>query len=543
MTSASHYPRLCRGLVVVPDGDTLLIDGGPRRHRLTGITAGTVLPGVLKLLDGTHDPAAIASVAGLDENTVRRLLAALHDSDLLEWPGHPPSAVPGVGRHVVTYFSRTIGTINGVSCTEELTASLTDTAVLLVASELVAGEIAEDLAETGIGDVRVRTAAESVKAEDRTQLASATSCMVAVLDDGGTALADMVRLMHGSAVPVLRFSGDADSTEIGPVFCDDWTACLGCFRSGHAGLPGAASAMRKPSEVIAALITAEIIAWLAHTSAAVRPWRVTRITAPSWRTERFDVTSAAGCQSCGHAAPPAGASTAAVLALAYERQHEIRPAKLTVPAESSQARIQRMSALAHQRDPFPAAPARDLDGDVSAGTAAIADILARTAGQRRLPASGRAIDRWAPSGGNLGSVQLYIAARDDPFDLPGTLFRYDDIGHRILSVRADRVPIDRVLPGCGPGSGSPDLVVVFVASIGRISRKYDEFALRVSLLDAGCAALQLSVAAAERQFSVSFASVWSADLAGLLELEPDGEVVTAVAVLSRLDAEWAVLCH
>jgi SagB-type dehydrogenase family enzyme len=367
--------------------------------------------------------------------------------------------------------------------------------------------------------------------------------MITVLDDGGTALADTVQLMHGSGVPVLRFSGHADTTEIGPVFYDDWTACLGCFRSGYAGTTSGVSAAPKPPKVTAALVAAEIIAWLAHTSASVRPWRITRVTGSSWRTERFDVTSEPGCQSCGHAAPPTGASTAAALALAYERQHEIRPAQLSVPKLSSQRRARQISALQYERDPFPAAPARDLNGGLSAGPAVIADILAQVAGRRRPPGSGRVMDRWAPSGGNLGSVQLYIAAEDDPFDLPGTLFRYDDIGHRILPVRADRVPMDRVLPGGDLGSGAPDLVVVLVASISRIGRKYDEFALRISHLDAGCAALQLSVAAAARHVSVSFASAWNADLASLLELEPDGEVVTAVAALSRLNPEGTVLCR
>jgi SagB-type dehydrogenase family enzyme len=543
MSPAFRYPRLCRGLVIVPDGDTLLIDGGPRRRRLTGAAAATVLSDLLRRLDGTSDPAAVAAYAGLDENIVWRLLTALDDCDLLEWPSHAVPAGPGAAPHVVAYFSRTIGTVNGVSCTEELTSALADTAVLLIADDPVADEIAEDLAETGIKDVCVRTAAGLVTAENRIRLTSASRRMVTVLDDGGTALADTVQLMHGSGVPVLRFSGDAGVTEIGPVFCDDWTVCLGCFRSGHPGMPSGVSAAPKPPKVMAALVTDEIIAWLAHTSASARPWRITRVTDSTWRTERFDVTSETGCQACGHAAPPAGASTAAALALAYERHHEIRPVQLSVPRASSRARAHRISALQDERDPLPAAPARDLNEGLSAGSAVIADILARVAGRRKPPGSGRVMDRWAPSGGNLGSVQLYIAAEDDPFNLPGTLFRYDDIGHRILPVRADRVPMDRVLPGCNVSSGPPDLVMVFVASVSRIGRKYDEFALRISHLDAGCAALQLSVAAAARHVSVSFASAWSADLACLLELEPGSEIVTAVAALSRLSRERTVLCR
>ncbi|MBV9451291.1 MAG: nitroreductase family protein [Streptosporangiaceae bacterium] len=542
MMAGTRYPRLCRGLVMAPDGDALLVDGGPRRRKLTGKSVTSLLPRVLPLLDGTRQSDSIAAATDLDQSSVDRLLAVLDGSGLLEWPGHPSTGAADAADHVTAYFSRTMSVVPGMACTEDLAWALGGAAALLVASEPIAATVAADLAETGIGDVSVRNAAHPVGPEDITRLARSPRRLVAVLDDGGPALAGTVMLTRGSGVPVLRFADGADNTEIGPVFYDGWTPCVRCFRAGYADLGGAALGSRVPSGVTAALLTAEIMMALAHTGNPSRPWRMTRVTRPAWRTESFDVLPATGCAACGCAAPPAGTGTAEALALAYEWQHHIRPAVLTKPKIRTRDGLRRIAALQHERDPFPPAPARDLGGELSAGAGRLAELLACTAGFRTPPPGERLMARWAPSGGNLGSVQLYVVTERDLFGLPGTLFRYDDLGHRILPVRADRVPLDSLLAartGCGPR----DVALIFVVSVSRIAHKYEEFALRLSHLDTGCAALQLSVAAAARGVAVSFAPSWSAGLFDLLELEAGGELVTAVAVVDGASLEGATSCR
>jgi SagB-type dehydrogenase family enzyme len=365
---------------------------------------------------------------------------------------------------------------------------------------------------------------------------------VAVLDDGGQVLPDTVTLARGSGIPVLRFAGDAGTTEIGPVFYENWTPCVSCFRAGYGVLGEAACAEHVPSELTAALVAAEIVTTLAQVGGSPRPWRMTRVRRSAWHTEAFDMLPGIGCATCGHAAPPSDAGEAGAAALAYEWQHEIRPGPLSAPKTSTRERRLRIAALQFERDVFPPAPARDLGGEFSGGAALLAELLARTAGRRMPSGDGRAMDRWAPSGGNLGSVQLYIATERDLFGLPGTLFRYDDLGHRIVAVRADPIPLDSLLSS-GVGLDSRDVVLIFVASVSRIANKYEEFAPRLSHLDTGCAALQLSVAAAARDVAVSFAAGWRPGLVGLLELEPDGEVVTAVAVVDGTSLEGTVSCR
>jgi SagB-type dehydrogenase family enzyme len=161
----------------------------------------------------------------------------------------------------------------------------------------------------------------------------------------------------------------------------------------------------------------------------------------------------------------------------------------------------------------------------------LATILARTAGFRpatdavgRMPSS-----RWAPSGGSMASVALYLSTETDLFALPGTIFRYDDIEHQVLSVRADRVTLARILEGTDLDAARTDVAIVLVGAVGRLRQKYDDFAWRLTHLDTGCAALQLRLVAAGYGLRTTFASTWPAHLAELLELDPLREVVTAVA--------------
>lgn len=542
MTALARYPRLCRGLVTLPDGNALLVDGGLRRHRLTGTAVTTLLPRVLPLLDGTRPTPQIASAAGADEPAVRRLLAVLDGCDLLEWPQKRSGPAPGTAGHVTTYFSRTIGAVDGALCTEQLASALSDTAVLLVADDATAAAMAADLLETGAGEVVVRTPARRLRAGDVARLARAPRRMVAVCDDGGPVLAHIVAVTRGSAIPVLRFASYGDVTETGPVFYDDRTACVRCFRAGYRdagiGPVGTAPSGLELSGMTAALVTAEIVLMLTRAGASPPPWRLTRVMQASWSADSFDVLPRAGCASCGCAARGA-AGAAGAIALANEWQHEIWPEALRTPRIRSRERLRLIEALQHQRDPFPPAPARELDGRLSRAATRLAELLALAGGRRTPAVPGRAMDRWTPSGGNLGSVQLYIAAERDLFGLPGTLFRYDDLGHRVFPVRADHIPLDSLL---SPGPSPLDVALIFTASVSRAARKYGDFALRLSHLDTGCAALQLAVAAATSDVRLSFAPAWRPGLPALLELEPGGELVTAIAVVDGTSLEGDVPC-
>lgn len=564
-------PRLCQGLSTVSAGDAIIVDGAPRRRRLSGATATSLLPRVLPLLDGSRDAARIASEVGEPPAAVIQLIDVLDECGLMEWPsGGTP--VPEMAEHVTSYLSRNISHVNGYRCAADVGRALAEATVMLVGVGWAMPRIASDLLETGIVDVRIRATPGDVSAEDLGRLSSGRHKLVVVLDDGGNCLAETTTRVRGTGTPVLRCSVGEDTAETGPVFFAGWTACVGCFDRGYRDLLGDAAPVAAPdsataeraamSSMGAALATSEILALLAGIGSPAKPWCMTRVTGFGQVTERYDVLAEVGCQACGLPEAGVGAGPAGgALAVAYEWQHELRPAALTPPEGIVRERLRFIKELERQRDLLPPAPSRHLPASGTSDEARIAALLARTAGRRMPgagspagdpgagdpagdagagdpagdPGGGAKLDRWAPSAGNLASVQLYIATRRNIFGLPGSVFRYDDLGHRVTCVRADEIPLERLLANtdlrAAHGTGPFDLALIFVAAVARLSRKYGDFALRLAFLDAGCAALQLAVAAVDRHADVIFASAWNDELAGLLELEDDAELITAVAGL------------
>jgi hypothetical protein len=116
-------------------------------------------------------------------------------------------------------------------------------------------------------------------------------------------------------------------------------------------------------------------------------------------------------------------------------------------------------------------------------------------------------------------------------DLPGNCLRYDDVTHELLAVRSGTVALRDAVRGTDLASGDLAAVLVLVADVGRLAGKYGSFAYRLAHLDAGCAAMQLAAVAAGCGLDVSFATSWDGQLAGLLELTPEAELVTVVTGL------------
>ena len=233
--------------------------------------------------------------------------------------------------------------------------------------------------------------------------------------------------------------------------------------------------------------------------------------------------------------------------LAYEWRVRKMPPSFDLVDAPTPARQSYLLSLQRQRDELPTSPchalpsqpARDWPDSARSNLPidedALAGILKRTAGFRsnaNTAASRTDNWRWAPSGGNMASVAVYLVTDRDLFGLPGTIFRYDDIGHRVISIRNDVVALAQFLDHTDLDASRTDVALVLVGEAGLLSQKYTDFAWRLTHLDSGCAALQLSLVASCYGMRTAFASTWPAQLSEMLELERHDEVVTAVAGLS-----------
>jgi SagB-type dehydrogenase family enzyme len=151
-------------------------------------------------------------------------------------------------------------------------------------------------------------------------------------------------------------------------------------------------------------------------------------------------------------------------------------------------------------------------------------LLGVTAGWRNDEVTERRperVFRWTASGGNIGSVVAYLVAREvDGLD-PG-IYGYVPSTHELALID----PCPDAMPGPGPAS------LALVADLGRVAYKYAAFALRVVLLDAGCAQATLLAAARELALPARIAPRWDDEaVAQALAIELDAEPVTAIVHL------------
>jgi hypothetical protein len=538
-------PRLRRGLVAAPMRDGLLIEGGPSRQLLTG-AASSLLPRLLPLLDGQRTVEEISTELSRDRLQFDQVLRFLSQRALLEWvrPGGPPSFAAA---HVGTYMSRTLCVTEGHQSADDCAGELASATVLLAAPPALAEPIAADLSETGIGTV---TLIESARVTDA--LSGTTGCrIVAVFDDQAQpqALEEIAWACRERGLPVLRFGGTASTAEIGPIFYGLDTACVSCFRRGQVTIreDWHEPASDDVGRMLPGLVTAAALAMVLGQGPAVPPRRLLRINLPSMLTDSYDVIPDLECGHCVGGTPPSDVIARELLA--YEWRTGKWPAFLTPGKALSPAEKQRLTALQRERDGLPSSPHHRLPDqiDVPAPDAVayprcldepvLAGILARVAGFRPAtvpPGTTPPDSRWMPTGGNLASVTSYLIAESDPFGLPGTIFRYDDIGHQVASVHADHVPVAQILAGTGLEAANTGHVIVLTAALRRLRKKYHGFTWRLVHLDAGCAAMQLRTVAGGYGMRVTFAATWPAQLGQMLELDPRREIVTAVAAISTL---------
>jgi SagB-type dehydrogenase family enzyme len=180
-----------------------------------------------------------------------------------------------------------------------------------------------------------------------------------------------------------------------------------------------------------------------------------------------------------------------------------------------------------QRVPLPSPELARLSGGptTQVGAAVDADalalVLATAAGLKG--AGGEKVDRWTAAGGNIGSVTAYVGVRDCPGIAAG-LYAYVAADHRLAR-----------LGDCPPGlADDSPLTVVLTGDYRKVAQKYAAFALRIVLLDSGCAQSTLRRVARRLGVRVRGREQWDDDeIASALGVAPDVEPVTAVIDLGE----------
>jgi SagB-type dehydrogenase family enzyme len=170
------------------------------------------------------------------------------------------------------------------------------------------------------------------------------------------------------------------------------------------------------------------------------------------------------------------------------------------------------------------------------GQEELGQVLMMSVGIRRFGRSSGMIKRWGATGGNLGSVEAFLAVNRVSGLQPGLYF-YQAGEHSLARLDDDLTPVaDFIAAATGIVDDKPDAVIILTGAYHRLSTKYGPFAYKLMNFDAGMAASQLGLVGSGLGISVHQLSAWDDQaIEKRLRLEPFQEQVTNVLVLSSKD--------
>lgn len=516
-------PSLRRGLAVIAHDGGTIIQGGARRQVFRGKAARGLLPRLLPLLNGTRSLSELCEASGLAAGQLDKVMAVLEARGVLEEPA--PHGAGTADAHVRDYASRTVEWNGSYREAGEYLDALSQSRVCVFGDPAAADEMAADLMESGVGHVESPGLGTLIGGGTPATGTAGRRLLVA-LDGSGPddLLARVVAYGDQHGIPVLRLAVDGDHVEIGPVFLTGYTACVACCRAGRAaagwGTPQAPRHAHR--DLLVGLACSEVLAFVGRSSLQASARALRRVSTEGWTEERYFVAPEPGCPDCSSGPPGNGRHDAEL----YEWIVERPPPVSVRPGEPAQDVADRWAGLADDRPrasfvtrprcTLPAAglPVPGVFGAAGAATDPVprfdpevmADVLARVGGFRDIEDA--TAGRWAPSGGSLASVELYLVTEGEQFELPGNVFRYDDTSHELIALRPEPVPLRQALRSTGLPLGDAVAGLIMVAAHRRLAAKYGVFAYRLAQLDAGCATTQLAAVLNSRGVTVDFASDW-----------------------------------
>jgi hypothetical protein len=548
-------PRLRRGLVTVMTERGLLISDTSRRILLSG-SAASMLPTLVPLLDGQHDLPALCAGSGAPRAEIERALALLEGHGMLRSSANGTPSSP-LAQHVADYFSGAPGPRGG-----NLPRLLADLTVVISAPEAIGCRVADDLRETGVGRVTVPIAGHGLTDAAMPSLARESRCVAVVFDSPGepAPLANAVDGLQGTGRCVLRCAAGPGWAEVGPVFGPDGAACVRCFRQGYRDSRSRAGSWPSESDqpgladLLAGLVTQRTLD-LAADDGLPAAALLSRLRLGDHAMEQYLVTPDVRCPRCGWHRDGSAATTTVPeweqAVLDYEWQ-SVMPRGWTVVQKQppDRGRLAGPEAADHGELPSPVV----FDGYLprrSLPEAELPRLAADRSGPHRLdgPLIAAILRKLAEAGGlnvRLGDgaaamtwgagLELYLLPGSDLFGLPGSIFRYDPAAHQVVATSTRMASLascwrEAGLDPAGLPAPAGAAMLFFVGRTWASVQAQPDPSYKLAHLHAGYAVAELSAMADAARLRVSLAPRWPDDFAGLLELRPGREVITAVAVI------------
>lgn len=476
-------PRLIPELMVVAtEDDGLMFFGAEAPQVLRGRSIAR-LRTLLPLFDGDHTLDEIVALApGRRRSEIHDIVSLLFSRGLLE-DGRPDPPIPPRLAEVAAFLGRHVDVSrrhpNRQAALEQLGAA----SVCILGPVHLARQLADALTEAGVVDVQV-----GLEGVDRAALVIAVST-------GDDVAPPSLRPRSGARMLLVRLG--ADEGQIGPLLEGGVTACPTCIARAHphpAGVPA-------PVQAELWIGMAALFAFLAlsglPSGVALRGFRVQRLRDGHLTEETRIPVRLPGCPDCSIAGAPWAPDDPRLLPWIYHCGTSI-PSRAVISPKDHQghylvanARLAtRDERMLWSADTVPAAKPASAGGeDGTIDVDDLAALLTRVAGDVVEDGVRR---RLVPTGGNLGSVRLWVVARSVR-GLANGAYLYDPHRDALDFVRC--VEDDALQAALGPGAVLPDCVVMGAGALAKCAQKYQSFAYRLVHLDAGVALAYCHLAA------------------------------------------------
>ncbi len=514
------YPRMRRGVQVKTAEGKVTVVGLPSRQVFKGKTAATLLPRLLPLLEGSQDHRQLAESCAVTEEVIFRVVSLLWTSGIVE-EGPPEEGACGIADEVADYLSR-LGDSTGANTTWEEAANRWLNATIGIAGEPALAEQFRD--EFEIPDPLQLITSSTVGPD--ADLIILLEEPEADSSETQARLETIVRNAWSQGTPLIRFRLDSGVARIGPYANPRFTPCLDCLTDQEpepAGLPGTAD-----RDLGLSLLAREVFAVVTRAVQSHIPGRTRLLDLTTWTSTEHTGATRPGCQVCSEST--GSAPSAAPMSVRYEASVAMPPKEFADNKAHQKHYQPSNTALQHRFRTWPSAsrvqlPDPELESlahprnlptaEVSAADLSVmltvADGIQAAAEQRVL--------RWTACGGNIGSVLPYVVIRQGSTELPAGIYAWlsQETSLARISTNPDLIP------------GKTPVSVVMAGDYLKVAQKYGAFALRIVLLDSGCAQMALQKVAEHLGIPVSRRQRWQDEaISRGLGSDPESEPITAV---------------
>lgn len=511
-----QYPRMRRGITVDLGDTEVIVDGIPRRQCFRGALAITLLPQLIPLLDGTRSHAELAAQLEVTEDAIFKVAALLWASGVVEEGPPDTAATPGelgADDGAADFVSR-MGDSTGAHARWE-------DSLARAAAARIEVHAPDDTAR------RLREALDPVLTTHRAQDTVNAATTLAVLVEPATPTAadhDYAQQCWDLRVPLLRMRLFGGATEIGPYVDPAATACRNCLTADDAPEQDARSDLT--DDLACALAAHEIFALLTRTTPSLLPLRWRRVELTTLTATDMSGATRPGCPCCsvGHgpmwSQPPLAARYEAAVAMPPKKYADLKahqmhyqPSNLALQQRFRTWPVAARIPLPEPNLPRLSSPAASV---TDLGAAELGLLLLMTAGIQAI--TPERVFRWSAGGGNIGSVLAHVAVRSIS-GIDAGVYAYVAPDHALARLDHD--------PAKVPGDTSVTLVLT--GDYLKVAQKYAAFALRIVLLDSGCAQATLDATALQLGVRRDTRSAWDDNaLAAALGIDADTQPVTAV---------------